>query len=472
MKKNLSRVLALALVVASLLSLTVGASADGTKVVIPNKISRLNAQLPERETQFQVRTKTKNGEIMVRVTGEPDTVYANWLGYGEEKEEVDLENGLGYVELEGHKYQLGAQWNNKQYRSYFAFYPKEQGTTEGGYWLPVEYKGTVKVGNTTMKLIDDMNSAPMDIATGKSWAWIYHNNSTDKPTRKVSDPGNPAPEYKDDLEVAGDGIKGTAPATEEYAGYAEDIKDGKYQNSYLTDEIKVDGVLNASNVYAWNLQDQDDKWATSEATAEKIGWTYMVPSYQFMELVEGKESNGTSNGKSGYKGYTYAWIVEKGPWQAMYDRAGVQQYVSKTEENTDYFKTGLAGNKGKVGWNVLKTPGKKYNWYVESVVEEYAEGDIAKAEAVYNVNGELVRYFITYRTGEDETYRIRYTPDNKPAYGEYVGKDPFTGETNKAYTASMKKWADKATGKLTDQVELDWGLTALKDWTNPPRLAK
>ena len=36
----------------------------------------------------------------------------------------------------------------------------------------------------------------------------------------------------------------------------------------------------------------------------------------------------------------------------------------------------------------------------------------------------------------------------------------------------MKKWADSKTGKLTDTVELDWGLTPLKDWTNPPRLTK
>ncbi len=147
------------------------------------------------------------------------------------------------------------------------------------------------------------------------------------------------------------------------------------------------------------------------------------------------------------------------------------QIVEKNEENTDYFKTGLAGSKGNVIWHNRKTAGGT-KWYVAAVTEEYAEGDIASAEAVYNVNGQLVRYFITYRTGEDETYRIRYTTDNKPAKGNYVGIDPFTGETIKAYTASMKKWADSKTGKLTDTVELDWGLTPLKDWTNPPRLTK
>ena len=467
MKKNLSRILALALVVASLMSLTVGAFADGTKVVIPNKFSRIEGQLPEREKMPTVRTKTKNGEIMVRVNGDAETVYANWLGYGEEKEEVALENGLGYVELEGHKYQLGAKWNNKQYRTYLAFDP----TTNT--WVYVPYHGTVKVGTTEMKLIGTDN-AINDIAYEKPWVWVrdYKNTDTIKAEDEVSDPVDP--EDGDEVLVAGlpkqpkeagsnENTNGLATGVVKTSDKDIDIKDGKYQNEYLTDEI-YDGndLLIASNIYATN--DKGDY-------GEKIGWEYMVPYYQFYEEITGKDSNGTSNGKSGAAGYTWAWIVENGAWKAMYDRAGKMQYVTKAEENTDYFKTGLAGNTGIVNWNVLKVDGGINKWFVESIVENYAEGDIASAEAVYNVNGKLVRYFITYRTGENETYRIKYTPDNKPGYGWYTGVD-FDGETIKAETASAKKWADVKTGKLTDQVELDWGLTALKDWTNPPRLAK
>ena len=197
MKKNLSRVLALALVLASLLSLTAGAFADGTKVVIPNKFSRLESQLPEREAQPTVRTKTEKGEIMVRVAGDPDNVYANWLGYGEEKEEVNLDNGLGYVELEGHKYQLGAKWNNKQYRSYFAFDPDLE------EWVPVEYKGTVKVGNREMKLIEDMRKPIVDILEDKAWAWVYDYKNTDtvEAEDEVSDPVKPT-SYADGLLIA------------------------------------------------------------------------------------------------------------------------------------------------------------------------------------------------------------------------------------------------------------------------------
>ena len=305
-----------------------------------------------------------------------------------------------------------------------------------------------------------------DIAYDQAWAWVYDYKNTDtvKAEKEVSDPVDPS-DYADDLLIAGlpkqpkeaganSNTNGLTTGSEKISDKDIDIKDGKYQNEYWTDELfDANGLLIASNIYANN--DKGD-------TGVEIGWTYMVPFYQFYEQNTGKDSNGAPN---------YAWIVEKGPWTNTYTRAGKVVKSVKVEENTDYFKTGLAGNKGKVTWESRKTDGGT-KWYTSSIVEEYAEGDIAKAEAVYNVNGELVRYFITYRTGEDETYRIKYTPANKPAYGEYVGKDPFTGETIKAYTASTKKWADKATHKLTDTVELDWGLTALKDWTNPPRLTK
>ena len=455
MKKNLSRVLALALVLASLLSLTVGASADGTKVVIPNKFSRLEAQLPEREAQPTVKTLTKNGETMVRVSGEPDTVYANWLGYGEEKEEVDLENGLGYVELEGHKYQLGAKWNNKIVRSYLVF--------NGDAWVNASYYGSVKVGNTVMKLV---RPASDDVVLGNKWAWVYDYINTDtteageeKDVAAAEKAMDTAKQLWDNIVAAGlpkqpkeaganSNFYGQTAAVDKT--FTQVINGVTYDVDALYDEK---GLLIAANIDAENAKG---------VTGESIGWVGMVPSYQFLDASHGVESNGAPN---------HAWIVEKGPWTATYTRAGKLEIVEKVEENTDYFKTGLAGSKGDVIWHNRKTTGGT-KWYVAAVTEEYAEGDIAKAEAVYNVNGELVRYFITYRTGEDETYRIRYTPDNKPAKGEYVGKDPFTGETIKAYTASMKKWADVKTGKLTDQVELDWGLTALKDWTNPPRLTK
>ena len=459
MKKNLSRILALALVVASLMSLTVGAFADGTTVVIPNKFSRIEGQLPEREAAPTVRTKTKNGEIMVRVNGEADTVYANWLGYGEEKEEVALENGLGYVETEGHKYQLGTKYSKKVVRSYFAYDPELK------EWVPVKYKGTVKVGTTEMKLIDDMRKPINDIAYDQPWAWVYDYKNTDtvKAEDEVSDPVDPS-DYADGLIVAGlpkqpkeagsnENTNGLATGVEKISDKDIDIKDGKYQNEYWTDELfDGNGLLIASNIYANN--DKGD-------TGVEIGWTYMVPFYQFYEQNTGKDSSGAPN---------YAWIVESGAWTNTYTRAGKLVKSVKTEENTDYFKTGLAGNKGKVTWQSRKTDGGT-KWYVSSVVEDYAEGDIAEAVAYYNVNGALTGYDITYRTAEDETYTIAYDPSNKPIAGSYEGKD-FDGNDITATANSLKTWRDDKTGKLTNQVELDWGLTALKDWTNPPRLAK
>ena len=464
MKKNLSRILALALVVTSLLSLTAGAFADGTKVVIPNRISRLEPQLPEREASPTVRTKTKNGEIMVRVNGEADAVYANWLGYGESKEEVALENGLGYVETEGHKYQLGAKWSNKVVRSYFAY------DHSSGEWVPVNYEGTVTVGKTEMKLVSPTKAkeshVPADMTYGNYWAWVKDYINTDKVEAGDEDELADAEaalakaeELQQNIVAAGlpsqpkeaganSNSTGLTAATQKM--YTQEIDGVTYLVSGLFDE---NGLLIAENSFGADLQKGNS--GLSE------GWVGMVPFYQFMEQNTGKDSSGAPN---------YAWIVESGSWTNTYTRAGKLVKVVKNEENTDYFKTGLAGSTGKVTWQFRKTAGGT-TWYVANVVENYAEGDIAKAEADYNVKGELVRYYITYRTGENENYEIQYGTDNKPAYGWYEGKD-FEGNDIKAETASNKKWVDVASGKLTDMVELDWGLTALKDWSNPPRATK
>ena len=460
MKKNLSRVLALALVLASLLSLTVGASADGTKVVIPNKISRLEAQLPEREAQPTVKTKTANGEILVRVSGDPDTVYANWLGYGESKEEVELENGIGVVELEGHKYQLGAKYNKVQNRKYYVldtdpdtFDPEDDSTYT---WQSVKYYGSVKVGTYDMKLVSTGYQDIFPTADAESpvfWAWIYKNANGKAVTDEVTNPSDPSTETTG-IYAAGDGVKTGVVEVEEQLRTDVDVVSKTNAVTYdVAALVDADGAEQATRVSAVDLKG-------NEGTAND--WVPMVPSYMFRAEVIGKESNGAPN---------YAWIVTKGPWTSVYTRAGKMEYTIKDEENTDYFKTGLAGSTGTVTWKHRKTKAGT-TWYVSEVVENYAEGDIASAVAQYNVNGNLETYYIVYRTGEDETYEIQYTPANKPANGEYVGKDEFTGETIKAYANSLKTWRDKATGKLTSQVELDWGLTPLKDWTNPPRLTK
>lgn len=435
MKKFVSCIL-----VFMLLTFMFGAYADDTTVVVPNKFTRLEPQLPVLEEQPHVRTKTADGVIKVRVDSEPDVVYANWLGYGESKEEVALENGFGAVELEGHKYQLGAKWNNKLYRSYFAF--------DGSDWVPVEYHGAVIVGTTEMKLIGD--ATPIDDLTyNKAWVWIYDKANVDMESiESITNPGE-STEFIDVLVAGYPDKTGVTEGKEIITGDSVDISDGKYQNTYWNDSIySVDGNLIADNVVAY-----DKDYNISVAT----GWTYMVPWYQFNETVTGRASKGAPN---------YAWIVEKGPWTDTYTRAGKLVVVEKDEENTDYFKTGLAGAAGTVIWQLNSD-----NWYVSSIAETYPDGDIAKVEAVYNAAGALVRYFITYRTGESETYRIKYTPDNKPAYGWYTGVD-ITGTKIRAFTASSKKWADSATHKLASSFDLDWHLIPLTEWTNPPRLAK
>jgi len=298
MKKILCRVLALALVVMSIM--TVAASAEG-KFVLPDYVDKMAKQLPEREVPATIRTKTIDGEIHVYVSEEVDSLTAQWLGYKEAKEVVDLEDQKALIDIEGHTYQLGARYT-----------------------------------------------------TGR-----------------------------------------------------------------------------------WNKK-----------------------THTFI----GTESKGQPN---------QAYVLVKGPWTGIYTRAGKLTQLTKKEENTDYFQLGLAGSTGTVRWNFRNGYQAGQVWFVSQVEEKYAEGDIAAITAQFDQRGKLRHYYVTYRTGEDETYQIRYNNHDEAQQGNYTGKDA-DGETIRAYTASKTQWADSKTHKLATCVELNWNLKKFSDslFQNPPRAKK
>lgn len=419
-----------------LFSTAFSATAETAEFVVPNALKRMAAQLPEFEDPLLLRTKTVDNEIHVRVKGSPDAVYANWLGYQEEPEEVDLVNGVGVVDIEGHKYQLGATWNNKVYRDYYAY------NGESDEWVPVKYIGVVKVGDTDMKLVSKSLS---DVAYDENWVWVdnYLGGQFEPENNHIVNEAT-----KENKNILAAGVpQGTMYVTQK-AWSEVDVDGGVVY--YVDGLYDASGYLVAYNSTAKNAQGQ--------VVGTTTGWHYMVPSYQFYMTSHGKESNGAPN---------KAWIVKFGPWTATYTRAGKPVVVVKDEENTDYFKSGLAGTHGKVTWQLQQTSvGDK--WFISEVVENYPDGEIAQVAANYSRNGTLLRYFITYRTDADETYRIKYLPDDTPAYGNYTGVD-YLGDTMRAYTASNLKWANSKTKQLVDFIDQP---IALIEWNNPPRRAK
>ena len=119
MKKVLSLLLALALVLACGVSLAEEGKSR-TSFWIPKNLAEIEVEdLPLSEFPV-VKTKTANGKITVTVSPEPDALAANWMGYGEKPEQVALENGVGVISQEGHKYQLGAAYNKSWKKNWIA----------------------------------------------------------------------------------------------------------------------------------------------------------------------------------------------------------------------------------------------------------------------------------------------------------------------------------------------------------------
>ncbi len=170
-------------------------------------------------------------------------------------------------------------------------------------------------------------------------------------------------------------------------------------------------------------------------------------------------------GSAPYKKYNKAYEVTKGGYTILYNRKGSVASVNRTEENTDYFKTGVLGAEGTVTW--LPAPN---GYRISAVHEEYPEGDIAECTAQYLQDGRLIRYWLTYRTGQDETYTIKYDADNNQLYGTYKGIDK-DGYEIEAYTASKTQWADTETGKLTTSAGYNWYMRKFTDrlFRKPPR---
>ena len=452
MKKRLSRLLCAALIAVMVMSLFAVSSADAenTKVVIPSTAKKLQSVLPEREQPVTMRTKTKDGIIMVRVHGEPDEVVAQWMGYDEEYEVVEFENGIGYIETEGHKYQLGAAPNNVVYRNYYRLDKNGDIMLDAnGEKMEIDVKGTI---NNVFTPGDKWYLTPQWISDAKQGfvGWVDPKAKPYLPTTGtgtvIADP------VKDTAVTAYDTTANGGHKKVTYVGGTSSDPTGFYQHSseaYVNDAGIVIGHNDVIQDIAGNV------------VYENTEITPMVDASTILKDVHGKESDGSPN---------YAYSVTKGDWNGVYTRAGNLKYCTKTEENTDYFKTGLAGNKGEVIWRSSTSKGRTV-WYLASVTETYEEGDIAEAVAEYNIKGQLKDYILTYRTGEDETYRIKYNKYNRPIYGWYKGFDAW-GTEIEAYTNSTRSWRDKETGWLDTCFELDWNLIKLSAFTNPPRKTK
>ena len=97
MKKLVSVLLALALILSCAASFAEAEAEEEkarTEFWLPDTLAPLEVEALPVEDFPTVKTKTDKGITTITVTGEVDQLLANWMGYGEESEEVLQELGF------------------------------------------------------------------------------------------------------------------------------------------------------------------------------------------------------------------------------------------------------------------------------------------------------------------------------------------------------------------------------------------
>lgn len=213
-----------------------------------------------------------------------------------------------------------------------------------------------------------------------------------------------------------------------------------------------DHVMNPVTYRLIDMQDPD--------AAVIVSWAD-EPEPHALEMTGGKAVLALENP------HGFTLTVEKNAWTGHYNLGGECLWAVKKEQNTDYFRLGKAGSTGYVTYR--KTV--KDRWYVSEVNEIYSEGRIASVTAAFAQNGELLKYWLAYRTDEKTVYVISYSPDDEPVRGLYGSNDRW-GNVMTAYTNTRSSWREPVTGELTDSVVLDWELEDLSSFAHPPRRTK
>ena len=382
MKKLLSILLILALVLACGVSLAEEGKAR-TSFWIPKKLAEIEVEaLPVSEFPV-VKTKTAKGKITVTVSPEPDALAANWMGYGEEPEQVTLENGVGVISQEGHKYQLGAGYVNDWWKDWITgldYVEDDEASSfeEAAAYFKKNYAEEIADGAL-------MENEPF------RGFFVYYIHTAYYFTGE-----------DDDLEIHELGKSVNEIVSDAYGTRAE-----------AKAEVQKLGPVTF-------IQEETEEYGTVYIT-DGYG-VYREGGYAWLYNVEYGHSRGKPN---------RAYTLTTGEYAVDYTRAGVPNYAARTMEGKDFFETGVAGAKSVVKWEI----GKKKN-KILSIQTLYPEGnDIASIRLDYPTSGNWYHYTVTYNAGEGEQYVVTYSAKDEMIKA-YYQKDGKTVAAN----SSATKW--------------------------------
>ena len=390
----MKRILSIALAVIIALACFSAAAEEAktrTKFWIPEKLAEIEVdELPVSEFPL-VKTKTANGWINVSVTPEPDALFANWMGYGEEPEKVELKDGTGKISQEGHHYQLGAKYDNSWWKNW----------------------------------IDAVDYVEEDEASSYEEAVAYFRKAYAQ-------------------EIADGALIDNEPFLGFYVYYF-------HMSYYITGEGDNIEVHEIGSTVMEKASDYFPTLAEAEALAEEMGTIEVKEE----ESAEYKTTVYTLEGHNTNRAGGYAWLytveyghsrgkpnraytLMTGEYAVDYTRAGVPNYASRTTKGKDFFETGIEGATSVVNWEI----GKKKN-RILSISTVYPEGsELASIRLDYPRSGNFYHYTVTYNAGEGEQYVATYSAKDQLIKAYYI-KDGKTVAAN----SSATKWINCETNR-------------------------
>ena len=328
-----------------------------------------------------IKTKRVSKITTITVTGKPDKLYANWMGYGESPEEVILKDGVGKISSEGHKYSVGTHY----------------------------------VTGSPAKYIDERWYAMDEVPQAEAEADLKaaHAKEVDSGAYIVNEPlEGYFVYYMRDSWYEKDGW-----------AYSVDYDYKEFPTIYKTkSEAQAAAQSMGGNKYT---EVYSAEYGTTVYTWEGYGvWSY--GGYSLLMKGGFKYSNGWPN---------RAYTVKQGEYSVDYTRGGETNYASRIMDS-DLFETGIEGAKSTINWEIYhKKNGPKT--IVTGISTSYPKGSPIGSISVSFKNDKVYRYTVTYNMNEHESYICTYTAKDKFCGATYT-RDGMTI----AKSSAKNKWVN------------------------------
>ena len=324
----------IALILSLMLLMTAAAAlANGNAVpTAPRNVEEYGDVAAYNTDDFaKLSTKRVGGTTTVTLDKPVEQLQANWMGYGEEPEDLTVTDLKAEVSHAGHKYQLGAIWTN-------------------GYWEPFMWENDHDI---YFGFEDDLATIEAGIAAVRNYV------NSDAFGKSAE-----AEEFKSWVQEVSADVVVEMPTWSIYT--LEKGDDGKLIQTVLesfeygTDKKEIEKAyeeLVKENPDLVLYQGSDDGHAWGELTGRDYFSSEGAPDY--------------------------AYITKQGDYKVVYGRNGKLKYFEKTVQNVDLFGVGA----GTATFTYAKNNAGV--WYPRKVRLELNNGAYKAITAKYNGNGKL-----------------------------------------------------------------------------------